>query len=78
MPRWPDDLVEGFDAGLAVGMIALFWQQRLLGLLSQQQSWKLGGVLSAFWPACAQQALGLRRAPGALLRGVVNALLERF
>jgi len=35
VPRWPDDLVEGFDAGLAVGMIALFWQQRLLGLSCQ-------------------------------------------
>jgi len=31
-------MVEGFDAGLAVGMISLFWQQRLLGFSSQQKS----------------------------------------
>jgi len=36
-------LVEGFDAGLAVSVITLRWQQRLLGLWSQQQSWNLGG-----------------------------------
>jgi len=54
--RQPDALVEGFDAGLAVGMIALFWQQKLFGLSGQQQSWKLGGVLMAFWPACVPQA----------------------
>ena len=53
MPRWPGDLVAGFDAGLAVGMIALFW--RWVCRASNKFA-KLRGVLRAFWSACAPQA----------------------